>query len=306
MKRLTTRFLGGSYRPALTDRSMFKTTANNGVTAVMKDLSASITTLFIAGVALAGCATMPQDASYNEPRLRSTVSAETVHSADMVVPKTTHTRFAVLPAGIDVGGPLLNSDDLRRGQDLYNRRDDANIALLPYEPRKQAEKRGRKKSRGHGFVADVPLSDPVNLAAIGEPRVVRAGRYLQCVPFARQASGVNIFGNANRWWDLAAGKYSRSRSPQVGAVLVMNGYRTTRRGHVAVVRKIVDSRTMVIDHSNWLNDGKIYLSAPVKDVSPNNDWSMLKVWYTPGRQWGSRTYTAKGFIHPRTNLASAR
>lgn len=184
---------------------------------------------------------------------------------------------------------------------------DPNFAILPYQPierplatqqDEQDLRTGRRASRPAGRIS---------MAAVGTPRVIRGPRHLQCVPFAREASGVEIYGNANRWWQLAEGRYRRTQSPTVGSVFVMNGYRTTRRGHVAVVRKLIDSRTMVIDHANWLNDGKIYLSAPVKDVSPNNDWSQVRVWYTPGQQWGSRTYTAKGFIKPNgAQVASAR
>ena len=100
-----------------------------------------------------------------------------------------------------------------------------------------------------------------------------------------------------------AGHYERSRQPEQGAILVMRGWRTDRHGHVAVVKEILDDRTIVIDHANWLNDGKIYVNAPVRDESPNNDWSKVRVWYTPGEQWGHRVYLAKGFIYPTTGVA---
>jgi surface antigen len=133
------------------------------------------------------------------------------------------------------------------------------------------------------------------------PQIVEAD--VQCVPFAREASGIEIRGDANKWWKLAAGRYTRARRPQEGAVLVMRGYRTNRRGHVAVVRQIVDPRTIVIDHANWGNDGRIHLSAPVMDESPNNDWSQVRVWNTPTGTWGTRIYKAKGFILPTTAIA---
>lgn len=145
--------------------------------------------------------------------------------------------------------------------------------------------------------------DQVLLAGI-RPTVHDASSPLQCVPFAREESGIEIRGNANRWWQLAAGKYPRSRRPEEGAVLVMKGYNTSRRGHVAVVRQILNDRTIVVDHANWGNDGRIYLSAPVRDESPKNDWSQVRVWYTPGGQWGQRVYKAKGFIHPSQAVAS--
>ena len=68
------------------------------------------------------------------------------------------------------------------------------------------------------------------------PRVIDTAKPLECVPFARAVSGIEIRGNANRWWQLAAGKYQRGRRPEEGAVLVMRGYNTNRRGHVAGVK----------------------------------------------------------------------
>ena len=121
---------------------------------------------------------------------------------------------------------------------------------------------------------------------------------LQCAPFAREQSGIEIYGNANTWWGQAAGRYPRSNSPAPGAVLVMRGYNNARRGHVAVVRQVVSSRVILVDHANWLNRGEISTNVPVADVSANNDWSEVRVWYIPSRQWGARTYRANGFIHP--------
>jgi hypothetical protein len=233
--------------------------------------------------------------------LRPAVLKADAVSADSIVPKTSYARFAVLPATLDQGGPLLNSLDLRRGQDLMNLKPlDQQIVLQRYRPSDQDAAEAEADT-----VRQTGKSVPrTQLAAIGTPRIVRGSRYLQCVPFAREASGIEIYGNANRWWALAEGKYRKAQTPSAGSVMVMNGYRTNRRGHVAVVRKVVDSRTIIIDHSNWLNDGKIYLSAPVRDVSENNDWSRINVWYTPGQTWGSRTYTAKGFIRPSAVYAS--
>jgi hypothetical protein len=146
-----------------------------------------------------------------------------------------------------------------------------------------------------------PGADPL-LAGV-QPRIVDAD--LQCVPFARDASGIDIRGNANRWWKLAEGKYARTRRPQEGAVFVMRGYQTARRGHVAVVKQVLDPRTIVVDHANWGNDGRIYLSAPMRDESAKNDWSKVRVWYTPTNQWGRRLYRAKGFILPTTVVAGS-
>lgn len=136
------------------------------------------------------------------------------------------------------------------------------------------------------------------------PQILDAGHHLECVPFARAESGIEIRGNANRWWQLAAGKYHRTRHPSEGAVLVMKGYETNRRGHVAVVKRIIDDRTIVVDHANWGNDGRIYRQAPVRDLSPKNDWSEVQVWHTPSKAWGRRVYKGRGFILPTTAVAS--
>lgn len=136
------------------------------------------------------------------------------------------------------------------------------------------------------------------------PRMLDGAARLQCVPFARNASGIQIYGDANTWWGQAAGRYPRSHSPAPGSVLVMRGYNDPNRGHVAVVTEIINSRIIRVDHANWLNGGEITVGVPVMDVSRGNDWSEVRVWHVPGRQWGARTYRAEGFIHPFTLTAS--
>src|SRR5262249_30935546 len=90
--------------------------------------------------------------------------------------------------------------------------------------------------------------DAAILASVS-PKITDAAAPLQCVPFAREASGIDIYGDAKNWWKTAAGKYSRTKRPQEGAVFVMKGYKTARRGHVAVVKQVLDSRTIVVDHA---------------------------------------------------------
>ena len=131
----------------------------------------------------------------------------------------------------------------------------------------------------------------------GEARVAEPGARLQCVPYARRASGIELYGDAVTWWEQAAGRYPRSNTPAPGSVLAIRGYNNPRRGHVAVVRDIVSERIILVDHANWLNRGEISLGVPVMDVSDANDWSQIRVWHIPGRHWGGRVYTADGFIH---------
>lgn len=132
------------------------------------------------------------------------------------------------------------------------------------------------------------------------PRVTDYAANLQCVPFARNESGIEIYGNANTWWRQAAGRYPRSSVPAPGSVLVVRGFNTSARGHVAVVRRIESERVIIIDQANWLNGGEVSVAVPVLDVSPNNDWSEIRVWHIPGDHWGGRVYSVQGFIHPFT------
>src|SRR3978361_2393136 len=58
---------------------------------------------------------------------------------------------------------------------------------------------------------------------------------LQCAPYAREHSGVKIFGDAYTWWAQAANKFQRDKAPASGAVMVLSGYAGPDRAHVAVV-----------------------------------------------------------------------
>ena len=90
--------------------------------------------------------------------------------------------------------------------------------------------------------------------------------------------------------------------PAVGAVLVLRR-KGASRGHLAVVTRVVNSREVVASHANWLNKGRIHVDTPIRDVSPDNDWSAVRVWYTPANVLGKSTYPAYGFIHPPTESA---
>ena len=121
---------------------------------------------------------------------------------------------------------------------------------------------------------------------------------ISCVPFAREHSGVDIHGDAYTWWNKAEGRYARSSTPSSGAVMVLEGYSSSNRGHVAVVRRIVSAREIRVDHANWLNNGAIFLDDPVADISPDNDWSQVLVWNIETHAWGIHTYNVQGFIGP--------
>lgn len=119
---------------------------------------------------------------------------------------------------------------------------------------------------------------------------------LQCVPYAREHSGIQIYGDAYTWWDRAAGKYPRGSLPEPGAVMVLSNYAGANRGHVAVVRRLVGPREIRIDHANWLDDGSIYVNDPVEDVSSDNDWSLVRVFNLKTGGWGGKLYPVQGFI----------
>ena len=144
--------------------------------------------------------------------------------------------------------------------------------------------------------ADAPSSLPSSSYDDGD--VTTPDTPLQCVPFARDHSQVALYGDAYTWWDQAAGRFARGDSPKTGAVMVLNNYAGPNRAHVAVVREIVDAREIRIDHANWLDDGAIYLDDPVRDVSPDNDWSEVRVFNLKTRAWGGKTYSVQGFIGP--------
>ena len=128
--------------------------------------------------------------------------------------------------------------------------------------------------------------------------VVRAEgqKAMQCAPYAREHSKIKIYGDAYTWWDQASGKYPRGSAPEKGSILVLYNYAGAERGHLAVVRTLVSSREIRVDHANWLNDGSIFVNNPVLDVSSANDWSAVRVFNLETGAWGSRVYPVRGFI----------
>jgi surface antigen len=134
--------------------------------------------------------------------------------------------------------------------------------------------------------------------------------YLQCAPFARMFSGINLFGAAASWWDKATGLYKRGSAPAVGSVLVFKAISSMRSGHVAVVSQVVSDRMLRITHANWsiINGrrGQVERDVTVVDASPANDWSQVKVWYAPIKAIGTRAYPTFGFIYKDGEGAAAR
>ncbi len=141
-------------------------------------------------------------------------------------------------------------------------------------------------------------------ASISGGQIVRLDRPVQCVPYAREKSGIRIWGDAYTWWRQAAGRYNRDGQPSTGAVLVLDHYAGPYRAHLAVVRSIVSAREIRVDHANWLDDGNVYLNDPVVDVSPGNDWSQVRVFNLQTDAWGEHIYDVRGFIGPTSAPAS--
>jgi hypothetical protein len=125
---------------------------------------------------------------------------------------------------------------------------------------------------------------------------------LQCVPYARALTGVEIRGDAHTWWGQAEGRYDRGARPRVGAVMAFRPHGGMRLGHVAAVRKIFDSRTVLVSHANWSTiggvRGHIENDVMVVDASEANDWSRVRVWYSPNEALGGTEWPLHGFIYP--------
>ena len=125
--------------------------------------------------------------------------------------------------------------------------------------------------------------------------------YLQCVPYARQVSGIQIYGDAYTWWTQAEGRYHRGNQPKVGAVMAFRPYAKMQLGHVAAVSRVVDSRTVLLKHANWSpidgRRGQIEDNVRAIDVSPGNDWSEVRVWFDPIQGLGTTHWPVEGFIY---------
>ncbi len=147
----------------------------------------------------------------------------------------------------------------------------------------------------------------VAITVIAAP-AASADDYWQCVPFARLVSGIQIFGDAWTWWSQAAGRYQTGFTPKAGAVLCFRPTGRMRLGHVAVVSQVLTDRVIQISHANWsLIDGErghVERNVTVVDVSPNGDWSEVKVWNDPSHNLGDTVYPTYGFIYP-TPVGSA-
>ena len=160
-----------------------------------------------------------------------------------------------------------------------------------------------------------PLAIVTALACIlGQPAEARSllDYVGQCVPFARQASGIQIYGDAWTWWDQAKGRYERSERPRIGSVIAFARQARLPLGHVAVVSRPVEPRVLMLTHANWSRfdgeRGHAEQDVTIFDVSKRNDWSEVKVWFRDSNGLGGTVYKVNGFIYapgrPHENLTA--
>lgn len=136
--------------------------------------------------------------------------------------------------------------------------------------------------------------------------------WIECVPYARRVSGIDLTGDAYLWWGEAAGRYQRGNMPAPGSVLNFRANGRMRLGHVAVVTEVVNQREIVVTQANWGGPGfvrgGISTGISVVDVSPDNDWSAVRVALGHSPRYGS-IYPTYGFIYgrgtPTTIMADA-
>tara|TARA_R110000744_G_scaffold6747_9_gene23378 strand:+ start:192 stop:749 length:558 start_codon:yes stop_codon:yes gene_type:complete len=146
--------------------------------------------------------------------------------------------------------------------------------------------------------------DRMTLALLEVDAKHKRGARVWCVPFARDLSGIEIYGNANLWWDKAKGLYPRSQAPVPGSVLAFKSTGRNPMGHVAVVSQVLSERTIQVDHANW-EKNMVTMKMLAVDVSKANDWTAVRLESVPG-SLGS-TYATHGFIYPvntQTQIAS--
>ena len=175
---------------------------------------------------------------------------------------------------------------------------------------------GTKRIAATLFVACLAHEAPA--LANGETDELSA--YIQCAPYAREISGIEIYGDARTWWTQAHDRYETGNLPREGAVMAFRPHRSMQLGHVATVSRVLDSRRVLLDHANWSpidgKRGQVEKDVLAIDVSPNNDWSEVRVWYAPIADLGKTPWPIEGFIYadkrevreaaPRPRIATAR
>ncbi|HEX5318768.1 MAG TPA: CHAP domain-containing protein [Stellaceae bacterium] len=137
----------------------------------------------------------------------------------------------------------------------------------------------------------------IAIAMLASPGGASAWEGDNCVTYVRSVTGIEISGNAGDWWNNAEGRYARGHKPEPGAVLVFQPHGRMWAGHVAVVRRILNDREILVDQANWMR-GEVIEGMAIYDVSPGNDWTMVRVVDAPTLSWG-RLNPTFGFIYQR-------
>jgi len=147
-------------------------------------------------------------------------------------------------------------------------------------------------------------SPPVQQSALPPPHAPSSDGRMQCVPYAREYTGIFIRGDAWTWWKSAGGLYSRGNVPEPYSLLVLAQTDRLRSGHLSVVVGVTNTREIRVSHANWLNDERIIEDISVIDVSEKNDWSQVKFW-NPNTGGYGQVYQAYGFVYRNPNAPNA-
>ena len=147
----------------------------------------------------------------------------------------------------------------------------------------------------------------LGLSACGgaPPRNTSLHAPLECVPFARALSGIELRGNAADWWWRSDGRYARGRVPDTGAVMVFARTSRLPQGHLSVVSRVLSGREVLVTQANWVRH-RVTTDELVVDVSPYGDWSAVRVWWPPSDTLGSTVYPVLGFIYPHESTSHDR
>lgn len=119
---------------------------------------------------------------------------------------------------------------------------------------------------------------------------------VQCAPYAREHSAVNLRGAAASWWGEAQGQYNRTSSP-CGGCAGVSIYRQAAIGP-CFCGQTGAKFPPCAGGSRKLGAGEVTHRAPVVDVSPNNNWTRVRVWWSPIHAMGKTVYPVYGFIEP--------
>jgi len=109
---------------------------------------------------------------------------------------------------------------------------------------------------------------------------------VECAPFARALTGVALTGAAADWWREAAGRYTRSQTPDVGSLLVFRRSSRLPSGHVSVVSRVISRRQILITSANWVHH-RVTEDQLVLDISDSGDWTVVRVWWHRPAKWAS-------------------